>query len=343
MIAWELRKKNEPLVRVERDFEELADGWSRVKVAGCGLCHTDLGFIYTSVQTKHELPLVLGHEISGIVELGRMKGRQVIIPAVIPCNHCAPCLAGHPRICLNQVMPGNDIHGGFASHIDVPDHELVPIPKVLGEDDLARISVVADAVTTPLQAIHNVGLKAGDVAIVIGCGGVGSFAALLAKSMGAFVFAMDVDDRKLKKLATMGIAHTQNVKGMNSRDLKKLVRTICSAESYPNFGHKLFETSGTTAGQEAAFGMLNFGAKLAVVGFTMDKLEVRLSNLMAFDAQLVGNWGSSPGIYPEAIQIALEGHLHLEDFTELTPLSRINETIEAIHHHGSDRRMVLVP
>ena len=343
MIAWELHKKNEPLLRVEREFEKLSEGWSRVKIAGCGLCHTDLGFIYTAVQTKHELPLVLGHEISGMVEEGPLRGRQVIIPAVIPCNHCAPCLAGQPRICVKQVMPGNDIHGGFASHIDVPDHELVALPKVLKEEDLARISVVADAVTTPLQAIHNVGLKADEVAIVIGCGGVGSFAALLAHSFGAKVFAMDVDDRKLKKLEAMGIPHTLNVKGVTSRDLKKQIKSICTAESYPNFGHKIFETSGTIAGQEAAFGLLNFGAKMAVVGFTMDKLDVRLSNLMAFDAQLVGNWGSSPSIYPEAIQIALEGHLHLEEFTELTPLSKINETIEAVHHHGSDRRMVLVP
>jgi len=343
MIVWELVKKNEPLVAAERPFEALPEGWARVKVAGCGLCHTDLGFIFTEVKTRKEFPLVLGHEISGVVTEGEFKGKQVIIPAVIPCGECAPCQAGKPRICFKQIMPGNDIHGGFAEYVDVPAHKLAFLPQEVDQDTLARMSVIADAVTTPLQAIHNLKLKKDEVAIIIGCGGVGSYAALLAKAYGAKVIAFDIDDRKLKKLNNEGIEHTLNVKENDIRATKKWVKAICKEQGYPTFGHKIFETSGSTPGQELAYALINFGAHMATVGFTMDKLKIRLSNLMAFDATVTGNWGASPEIYPEAIQLYLDGVLNLDDFTELYPLSSINEVINKAHHEGLDRRAVLVP
>ncbi|NQU64442.1 MAG: alcohol dehydrogenase catalytic domain-containing protein, partial [SAR324 cluster bacterium] len=105
MIAWQMAKRNEPLVMVDQPLGELKPDYARVKVAGCGLCHPDLGFIYDDVRIRHELPLVLGHEISGTVTEGSLKDKQVLIPAVIPCRTCAPCLAGQPRICSNQLMP----------------------------------------------------------------------------------------------------------------------------------------------------------------------------------------------------------------------------------------------
>ena len=93
-----------------------------VEIAGCGVCHTDLGYYYDGVRTKHALPLALGHEISGHVVDGRHRtrlpgstDRAVIVPAVIPCGDCDACKRGKATICPNQKMPGNDIQGGFAT------------------------------------------------------------------------------------------------------------------------------------------------------------------------------------------------------------------------------------
>lgn len=107
--------------QIEIDEPELKEGEVLVKVSGCGVCHTDLSFWHDGVQTKHALPLTLGHEISGIVVRGHHKwlGKKVIIPAVLPCGECDLCLSGRSNICRNQLMPGNDFDGGFASHIAV--------------------------------------------------------------------------------------------------------------------------------------------------------------------------------------------------------------------------------
>ena len=84
-----------------------------VKVAGCGVCHTDVGFASEGVPTRHVLPLVLGHEIAGhVVDAGAKAqlwiGQAVIVPAVIACGECPACRAGRPTTCRKQFMPGND-------------------------------------------------------------------------------------------------------------------------------------------------------------------------------------------------------------------------------------------
>ena len=120
-MGYALTKVGAPLQRREFTLQPSADDVI-VEVAGCGVCHTDLSFWHYGVPTKHELPLVLGHEISGNVVDGpdELKGKPVIIPAVLPCGDCSLCHSGRSNICQNQKMPGNDFNGGFSSHIVVP-------------------------------------------------------------------------------------------------------------------------------------------------------------------------------------------------------------------------------
>jgi 6-hydroxycyclohex-1-ene-1-carbonyl-CoA dehydrogenase len=105
----------------------------------------------------------------------------------------------------------------------------------------------------------------------------------------------------------------------------------------------IFECSGTAAGQLTAYGLLVHGATLSVVGFTMDKVEVRLSNLMAFDARAIGNWGCPPEFYPAALDLVLDGKVALKPFVETHPLDDINGVFAAVHSHTIKKRAVLVP
>ena len=183
----------------ELTLAPLQDGQARVRVAGCGLCHTDVGFWSGSVRPKHELPLILGHEIAGIVEdvagpSTMAAGQQVLVPAVMPCGRCDLCTHGRPLACAHQVMPGNDIHGGFATHVVVPADMLVPLPDDLGSHALAELAVVADAVTTPYQSIRRACVNPGDLVVVIGVGGIGTYAVQIARALGALVAAVDVDE-----------------------------------------------------------------------------------------------------------------------------------------------------
>lgn len=106
---------------------------------------------------------------------------------------------------------------------------------------------------------------------------------------------------------------------------------------------KIFETSGTPAGQLTAFGLLTHGAVLMVVGFTLKPVEIRLSNLMAFDATARGTWACDPALYPAILDLVLDGKVKLTPFVERRPMRRIQETFDDLRAHKVARRPVLVP
>ena len=346
--GYELRATGEPLARCELALAPAPDEVI-VEVAGCGVCHTDVGFAYDGVPTRHPLPLVLGHEIAGrVVEAGELAaqwvGRNVIVPAVIPCGKCAACLAGRSTICAKQFMPGNDGHGGFATHVRVPARGLCRVPDQLPSGITAEmLSVVADAVSTPYEAIRRAGLCANDVAVFVGVGGVGGFGVQIAAAKGAAVVAVDVDQQRLDLAAQHGASLALNAREVDEKELKKRVRAFAKESGKKGIGLKVFETSGTPAGQQTAFNLLDFGGYLAVVGFTPKKAELRLSNLMALDATARGNWGCPPEQYPAALQLVLDGKVALAPYVEERPLAEAPQVLEAVAHHQLKRRVILKP
>ena len=347
--GFQLKAPGSPLERVELAPLEPIDDQVVVEVAGCGVCHTDIGFAVDGVPTRHSLPLILGHEISGRVVAGGEEstdwiGKAVIVPAVIPCEACAACKAGRPTICRQQFMPGNHGHGGFATHVLVPSRGLCPVPDSLPEGiALSDLSVVADAVTTPLEAIRRADLTADHVAVFIGVGGVGGFGVQLASAFGAAVVAIDVDHNRLDLAAAHGADLVLSAKELDLKATKRSIRTFVKESGRQDLGLKIFETSGTSAGQQTAFGLLDPGGYLAVVGFSMEKLELRLSNLMAFDATAQGNWGSAPERYPEALDLVLNGKVALGPYVETAPLDEAPAVLQAVAEHKARRRMILVP
>ena len=352
LTRWQMTSPNHPMECSTVDFDPstLAAGRVLVEVAGCGVCHTDLGFLYDGVRTRHELPLTLGHEISGhVVAAGAgaesLVGAAVVVPAVLPCGTCDACRRGRGAVCAAQFFPGNDDHGGFASHVIVPSEWLCRVDEgalAASGVGLASLSVLADAVTTAYQAILNAGLAAGDLAVFVGAGGVGSFGVQLAHALGARVVAIDVDAARLEVLAQHGADLTIHSTG-DIRAVKKQVRDWAKAQGLPPTGWKIFETSGHPAGQELAYELLNYDAHLAVVGYTREKVSIRLSNLMAFDATARGTWGCLPEHYPAVVDHVLSGRVHVAPFIEARPMAELNETFEALHRHELKRRPVMIP
>ena len=353
---WEMRGPGE-LARVADVAFEAGPGEAVVRVAGCGVCHTDLGYLYDGVRPKHELPLALGHEVSGeVIAVGegaeQWLGRAVIVPAVTPCGECDACRAGRGQICAKQVMPGNDIQGGFASHLVVPASGLCHVDEpgalegeTLGKSGctLAELSVVADALTTPYQAVLRSKLQEGQLAIVIGLGGVGGFAAQIAKAFGATVVGIDVRQDKLDALREYGLDHAVDATQSDARSIKKELRAFAKERGLPSTGWRIYECSGSAPGQELAWNLLCHDAFLSVVGFTMDRVQVRLSNLMAFDATAQGNWGCLPENYQGALQLVLDGRVALKPFVEVHPLEDIQRVMEDVHAHRLSKRAILVP
>lgn len=347
--GFQLSTAKSPLQRCELPALEPGPGEVVVQVSGCGVCHTDIGFAYDAVPTRHPLPLILGHEISGRVVAagegaGSWLGRAVIVPAVIPCQSCAACLAGRSSICRRQFMPGNDGNGGFASHVIVPLRGLCAVPDILPLGvTLEMLSVVADAVTTPYEAMRRAELGRDDVAVIVGAGGIGGFAVQIAAALGAAVAAIDIDRDRLELASQHGAGLVLDANSSDPKGRKAALRDFSNKAGRRGIGLKIFEMSGTPTGQATAFGLLDHGAYLAVVGYTPKPVELRLSNLMAYDATARGNWGCPPEQYPAALQLVLDGKVALAPYVEFHPLDEAPAILEAVAKHSMKRRAILEP
>lgn len=334
------------LEKTEIDVPELQPGEVLVEVAGCGVCHTDLGYFYDGVPTVSKPPLTLGHEISGTVVAGDEKwiGKEVIIPAVMPCRQCLLCKTGKGNRCLAQKMPGNSmgIYGGFSSHIPVPSIDLCEV-KDRGDIPLEHLAVVADAATSPYQAILRSGFKMGDNAIVMGIGGIGQYIVQELKAMGAnTVIALARRQEPLDKMLFNGADFAVNIAGKTSKEIAGEIKAIQKAKGLPGFDWKIFEATGSKPGAELALSLLSFTGTLVVVGYGGYKIEYALSRLMAFDAEIAGSWGCLPEYYPTVLGMVTSKKINITDYVQTRPMSTINEVFEEAHAQSPEKRIVLV-
>ncbi len=337
------------LLKTEIPKPELKEDEVLVEIKGCGVCHTDLSYFYQGVPTVTKPPLTLGHEISGVIVEGKgeLIGKEVIIPAVMPCNSCPICAKGRENRCLNQKMPGNSlgIYGGYSSHIPVPYRDLCFIEN-RKDFPIEVLAVVADAVTTPYQAALRGGLEVGDLVIVIGAaGGVGTYMTQMAKAFGAkCVIGFDIAEEKLENMKNYGLDYAINPKDRDIKELKEIFKNICKENGYPsNYGWKIFECTGTKPGQELALEFLSFIGRLVVVGYGPHKIEYMISKLMAFDAEIIGTWGCPPKHYNNVLKLVLDGKVQIKPFVEIRPMSQIEEVFELAHHGKLTKRVVLTP
>jgi 6-hydroxycyclohex-1-ene-1-carbonyl-CoA dehydrogenase len=336
------------LEKKEIPVPALQPGEVLVEVAGCGVCHTDLGYFYDGVPTVSKPPLTLGHEISGTVVAGdaAWMGKEVIIPAVMPCRKCILCKTGRGNRCLDQKMPGNSLglYGGFSSHIPVPSIDLCEV-KNRGNIPLSHLAVVADAATTPYQAAKRADLQPGDNVIVVGItGGVGQYVGQMTKALGAkTVVGIARNQEKLQRALKHGADFVINSTDKDANAVSKEFRGLCKEKGLPGTGWQIFEVTGTKPGQEIALTLLSFTGKLIVVGFGMAKTEYAIGRLMAFDADVIGTWGCLPEYYPIVLDMVLSGRINIGEFVETRPMSSIAETFKEAHKSPPMKRIVLTP
>jgi len=142
---------NMPLRVEDVPVPALDAGEVLVKVAACGLCHTDLHYIDHGVPTVKTPPVILGHEAAGTVvltgpEVGIIKeGDRVLLPAILTCGQCAACRYGRENICQNMRMFGNDVDGAYAEYVKAPAKDIFVLPGGLTRVALKKDSLVVNS------------------------------------------------------------------------------------------------------------------------------------------------------------------------------------------------------
>lgn len=219
MRAVRLHAAGEPLRLEEVPLPEPIGTEVRLRVAGAGVCRTDL-HIVDGIQPRVELPRTLGHEVAGWVDaigpdaagpLGRARlsiGDPVVVYGGWGCGACSQCAQGQDQRCARSIAPGFQANGGYAEAM------LVPHPRhlvALGALDPAHAAPLADAGITPYRAVRRAEawLRPGARVLVIGAGALGQFAVqllrLLPEGGGDLVVGVrEIDPARLERAAELG-------------------------------------------------------------------------------------------------------------------------------------------
>ena len=299
-----------------------------VKIAACGICHTDMHYIDHGTPTFKQPPLILGHEPSGhVTEVGAnvkkfKEGDRVLIPAVLTCGYCDFCRDGRENICAHMVMLGNHIDGAYAEYIKVPAKDICHLPD---EIPLEEGSIIADAISTPFHAVKNrAQVKPGDTVVVFGCGGIGINVVQVAAAVGGSVIAVDISDKKLKIAKSLGATAT-----INPTKVEKLGKEI---KKMTGGGADIaIEAIGNPDTIQAAFGTLRKGGRLVVIGFSGKDITVSAAKIMFFEMEIIGSLGCRPMDYPKLIELVKLEKIKVKELvTHRFPLEKINDAFDLL-------------
>ncbi len=333
-------QSHQPLVVEEIQTPAPGPGEVLVKVAACGLCHTDLHYLDHDTPTFKKPPLVLGHEISGTVAaIGAevkqwQEGDRVLLPAVYGCGQCAMCRLGRENVCERMVMFGNNVDGGYAEYLLAPAKDIFTLPE---EIPLIEGAIIADATTTPFHAVVNRGqVKPGDKVVVFGCGGIGLNVVQIAAAVGGQVIAVDLVDEKLEWAKKLGAQVALNASQYERID--KEIRKLTGGGA--DIG---FEAIGNPTVQQQTFNSLRTGGRFVVVGFAAKPMTLSTGKVMYREMEIIGSLGCRAVDYPRVLELARQGKIKVKELvTARFTLDDINAGLDHLRA-GKGIRSVVVP
>ncbi|MFU8875720.1 zinc-dependent alcohol dehydrogenase [Micromonospora sp. SL4-19] len=300
-------------VRLHDERRPVADGvdHSLVELTSVGLCGSDLhwfdeGSIGDAVLDR---PLVLGHEMAGVIRGGPADGTRVAIDPAIPCDACDVCRAGHRNLCPEVVFAGHGgCDGGLREFISYPTRLLHPYPDSLSDDEGALLEPLGVA----LHAVDLGHLRTGWSVGVVGCGPIGLMIVQLARLSGASrVVVREPLARRLETAVEFGAEVADDPGAADSADV-------------------VFEVAGTDDGVDEALRMARPGARVVLVGIpagdrtTFTASLARRKGLTLVMSRRMGE------VYPRAIELAARRKVHLAPLVSAAfPLARAGEAMAA--------------
>jgi (R,R)-butanediol dehydrogenase/meso-butanediol dehydrogenase/diacetyl reductase len=269
-------------LRVEdRPIPEPRAGEALVRVTVCGVCGTDAVELDRGLLSKP--PVVLGHEFAGVVEqlgedaAGPPVGAVVVCGAGISCGTCRQCRRGRTNLCRTYRTAGLQVDGGLAGFVTVPVETLLDVTdSQLATDTLG----LAQPMSIAVHVVRRSGLRAGDDAVVVGIGGIGSFITYAAAATGARVVAVDRNPQRLELASSLGAA-AGIVAGTGALTDELRERGI-----EPDV---FFEVSGSGAGLDQVLGAALPGAVIVPVGVQKEPLSVPLSAWTLREYSVIGS------------------------------------------------------
>jgi len=192
-----LQQNPTPLSLEDMTEPQISKGEILLRVTRCGVCHTELDEIEGRTPPPR-LPVVLGHQVVGVIEEGENKGQRVGVAWIASaCGHCKHCVAGNENLCSEFQATGRDVNGGYAEYMKVRAEFVYPIPNPLSDSEAAPL-LCAGAVG--YRALRLCNLKDGQSLGLMGFGGSNHIVLKTAQykypNSKIFIFSRNPDERE---------------------------------------------------------------------------------------------------------------------------------------------------
>lgn len=336
-----------------------------IKVAACGVCHSDLHVI--KGELPYPTPTVLGHEVSGTIEavapdVTHLKpGDRVVSTFILPCGRCPACNQGRDDLCetffavhrARGVLYDGEtrLHradgtplamysmSGLAEYCVAPATAVFPIAAAV---PLHQACILGCAVPTAYSAVkHQGAIAPGQTVAVIGVGGVGSNLIQMARAFGAAeVIAVDIREDKLAAASRLGA--TQGVNGLEA-DPAARIRELTGGKGVD----VAFEALGRPETVVTAFDAVREGGRVVVVGLAPATVTapVEITRLVRRSVSLLGSFGARMRAdLPPLIDLVARGQVDIASLvTQRFSLETANDAYDALSRGEiTGRAMVVV-
>jgi D-arabinose 1-dehydrogenase-like Zn-dependent alcohol dehydrogenase len=288
-----------------------------VRVRATGLCRSD--WHAWAGHEKIAFPHVPGHELAGVVaEVGEQVDRwhvgdRVTVPFVCGCGHCEWCLAGDAQVCPDQHQPGFTHWGSFAEYVALhaADTNLVALPEQV--DFTAAASLGCRFATAYRALVGRARVTEGEWVAVVGAGGVGLSAVMIARALGARVVAADRNDGALGVAAALGAEHTLRADGT---DIPTAIADLTHGGSHVSVD--AVGSERTCA--DAVLGLRRRGrhVQVGLLPPVDGHPRVPMSRVIGWELDLLGSHGMAAGDYPAMLALIESGALQPQRLVERT-------------------------
>jgi threonine dehydrogenase-like Zn-dependent dehydrogenase len=327
MQAAVIEKPNQLVVK-QVPVPQIEDTEVLIKVKYTGICGTDWS-IYTGKYSADKLPMIAGHEFSGVVaEVGKKvkgirAGDKVTADINMACGTCFYCRRGQKLMCRDFHQLGIHVDGTYAEYVKAPAENVHVLPDQL--DFLAGAFV--EPVSCVIHSSKAAKVTHGSSVAVIGSG-LGVLHGLLARLRGAApVIVIGDNEKRLAIAKQFGVDVTINIK--DGKDPVAAVKTLTGGRG----ADFVVEAVGTTQTYEQAFRMVRPGGTLAAFGICAgdDTITVKPFDLVLGELTVVGSCAGVGPDWPDAIELLAHGHIDPKPmFSMIVPLEELAAALKQL-------------
>jgi len=331
-----LRKIGQPLCIEDIPVPEIAADEVLVETRTCGICRTDL-HIQDGLAYVPELPHVPGHEPAGVVaavggSVDNFEVGQRVVPYLfVTCGQCRYCQAGRDAQCSHvSGILGVTRSGAFAEYFVAPARNLLILPDNV---DFSVGGLVSCAVITAVHAYRRARLSKGDVAIVIGAGGIGRLLVQILNANGVRAVAVSRSAQNLRLAEQAGAELTLP---LAAPDTAARLSNFTGGEG----AACAFDCVGTAATMKLSADVVGRGGQIVVIGEEPEFPEINTIQIAQRELEIIGSRNGSRQDAADAVAMMASGAI-TPQIVARYPLDQINEALDYVRSGQSHGRVIV--